>query len=116
MGLDRLGFCAHQPQFGAHAFDVTVDAALVTGIGGNTQRIKQLLAAEYPLGLFEQALQQTEFVAGQAQGLAAIDNLHALGINAKQRRSGFNRRTRSHAFEDRPNPRRHFPGLNGLTT
>lgn len=85
MGLDRLGLGAHQAQLGAQAFDVTVDAALVTGISGNAQRIEQLLAAEHPLRLFEQALQQAEFMAGQAQRLAAIADLHAFSIDAKQR-------------------------------
>jgi len=109
MGLDRLGFGANQAQLGAHALDVAVDAALVTGVGCHTQRIEQLLAAEHPLRLFKQALQQTEFVTGQAQRLAAIADLHAFGVDAKHPRPGFGRRARCHALENRPDPRRHFP-------
>jgi len=106
MGLDRLGVGAHQAQFGAHAFDVAVDAPLVAGVGGHAQGVEQLLTAEDPLGLFEQTLQQAEFVTGQAQGLATVDDLHPIGIDAKQRRRTFDRRARRHAFKDGAAPER----------
>ena len=78
MGLDRLGVGPHQTQFGAHAFDVAVDAALVTGVGGNAQRVEQLLAAEYALGLFQQALQVG--LLQQGFGLAGMrERVKALG-------------------------------------
>ena len=38
MGLDRLGVGPHQAQFGAHAFDVAVDAALVACVRRHAQR------------------------------------------------------------------------------
>jgi len=68
-----------------------------------------LLAAEDPLRLLEQALQQTEFVTGQAQRLAPVGDQHSLGIDAKHRRSGVQRWTRRHALENRPHPRGDFP-------
>lgn len=86
MGLDRFGVGPHQPQLRAHALDMAVDAALVPGIGRHTQGVEQLLTAEDPFGLLQQALQQTEFVAGQAQGLAAIADLHPFTVDAKQNR------------------------------
>ena len=88
---------------------MAVDIALVAGIRRHAHRIQQLLAAEHPLGLFEQALQQAEFMARQAQGLAAIADLHAFRVDLEQRRSGSIAGRGDHALEDRPDPRRHFP-------
>ncbi|EOB13170.1 hypothetical protein NBO_147g0001 [Nosema bombycis CQ1] len=84
---------------------MAVDIALVTGIGRYAHRVQQLLAAEHTLGLLQQALQQAELMAREAQGLAAIENLHALQIYLEQRR----RHTRADPFENCPDPRRHFP-------
>lgn len=110
MGLDRLGIGGHAAQLAAQAFDVAIDIALVAGIRRHTDGIQQLLATEHTLGLFQQALQQAELMARQAQGLAAICNLHALQINLKHCR----RSTWANAFKDRPDPRRHFPWAEGL--
>ncbi|MNL14335.1 hypothetical protein D3C87_1352700 [compost metagenome] len=73
-----------------------------------------MLTAEYAFGLFEQTLQQTEFVAGQVQGLAAIGDLHALVVDAKQCRRSLGQIFRPHTLENRPNPRRHFTGAERL--
>ncbi|MCY1178588.1 hypothetical protein D9M73_189450 [compost metagenome] len=88
---------------------MAVDAALVTGVGGHAQGIEQLFAAEDALGLFQQALQQAEFMAGKGQQLTAITDLHTVAIDAKQRRRRFAHRAGRHALENRPDPRRHFP-------
>ena len=91
---------------------MAVDIALVTGIKGYAHRVQQLLAAEHTLGLFQQALQQAELMAREAQGLAAIENLHALQIYLEQRRRHTGptrlRIARTRAATSR--------GLKGLTT
>ena len=109
MGLDRLGVGLHQPQLGAHALDVAVDAALVTGVAGNAQRIEQLFATEDPLRLLQQTLQQAVLMPGQTQRLAAISDQHTLTVHQEQRTGGLDPRSRGHALENRPHPRRHFP-------
>ena len=60
MGLDRLGITRYLAQFGAQALDMAVDGALIAHVGGHAQSVEQLFAAEHPLRLFEQALQQDQ--------------------------------------------------------
>ncbi|RMT89908.1 hypothetical protein ALP39_04871 [Pseudomonas marginalis pv. marginalis] len=105
MGLDRLGLRRHATQFAAQAFDMAVDIALVAGIRRYAHRIEQLLAAEHPLGLLKQTLQQAEFMAREAQGLAAIVDLHAFQVYLEHRRCNAG----ADPLEDRLDPRRHFP-------
>lgn len=62
MGLDRFAAFVHLAQLGAQTLDVAVDVALVAGLAGDAEGVEQLLAAEYPLGLPEQRLQQAELV------------------------------------------------------
>ncbi|MCY1442845.1 hypothetical protein D9M71_592330 [compost metagenome] len=86
---------------------MAVDVALVAGLAGNAQRVQQLLAAEHPLRLAEQGLQQAEFMAGQAQRLAAVGDAHAFAVHREGtvRRRGFARRD---TLEDGLDPRRHL--------
>ncbi|MDZ3994953.1 hypothetical protein PspTeo4_38144 [Pseudomonas sp. Teo4] len=116
MGLNRLGIGAHQAQFGSQALDVAVDGALVTHVRGHAKGIEQLLAAEHPLRLFQQTLQQAELMAGERQRLPTVSDQHAQGIELEQCRFGHRFDTWRHAFEDCPNPGSHSRGLKGLTT
>ncbi len=93
---------------------MAVDVALIAHIRHYPQGVQQLLAAEHPLGLFQQALQQAELMPGQAQGLATVTDLHPLRVNHEQRRDRLGSRPRDHALEDRLDPRRHFPRAEGL--
>lgn len=68
VGLDRFGVAGHLAQLGAQALDMAVDGALVANVRGHAHGVQQLFAAEYPLRLLEQALQQAEFVTGKGSG------------------------------------------------
>lgn len=88
---------------------MAVDTALVAGVAGHAKCIQQLFAAEHPLGLLQQAMQQAKFVASQVQRFAAIADLHAIMIDLEQRGSRLDDRSRRHSLENRADPGGHFP-------